>query len=141
MLQYAKHRFHFRGVSFRIPDDFFLDSVPDVKSGNRVLLVAPDRNYSVEIRIEEDTDGSEFELQTEIEDLAPKMVHSIAPIAINGLSGFHATYRNRRSQGYAVWFDLNNGSDCLNIVVSTQGNIENIDTAAIIIDIDPRPET
>ena len=139
MLQYINHRFHFEGISFQIPDNYFLDSTPGEESENTIHLCAPDESYGVEIRVEEDCDGSEAELASVISDLTPTVVYPIAPLVINGLCGHHATYRNRRTQYYEAWFDIDDGV-ALSVVVETKGDILDVDAAALIAGIDPRPE-
>ena len=139
MLQYINHRFHFEGISFQIPDNYFLDSTPGEESENTIHLCAPDESYGVEIWVEEDCDGSEAELASVISDLTPTVVYPIAPLVINGLCGHHATYRNRRTQYYEAWFDIDDGI-ALSVVVETKGDILDVDAAALIAGIDPRPE-
>ena len=139
MLQYINHRFYCRGISFQIPDGYFLDSTPGEESDNTIRLYAPDESFAVELRVEEDCDGSQAELASVIHDLTPTVVYPIAPITVNGLSGHHATYRNRRTQYYEVWFDIDDGV-ALSLVVETKGDILDVDANTLVTSVDPRPE-
>ena len=139
MLQYIKHRFHFEGISFQIPDGFYLDSTFGEESDNTIHLYSSDESFALELRVQEDCDGSEAELASVISDLTPTVVYPIAPLVINGLCGHHATYRNRRTQYYETWFDIDDGI-ALSVVVETKGDIPNVDAVALIAGIDPRAE-
>ena len=139
MLQYKNHRVHFEGVSFQIPDGFFLDSTYGEESDNTIHLYSSDETFTLELRVEEDCDGAEAELESVISDLSPTVVYPIAPITVNGLSGHHATYRNRRTQYYEAWFDVDDGV-ALSMVVETKGDILNVDAKALVAAVDPRPE-
>lgn len=140
MLRYINHRFHCGGISFQIPDGYYFDSTPGEESENTIHLCAPDESYGIEIRVEEDCDGSEAELESVISDLTPTIVYPIAPLVVNGLCGHHTTYRNRRTQYYEAWFDMEDGV-ALSVVVETKGDILDVDAAALVAAIDPRPET
>ena len=139
MFQYKNHRFHFGGVSFQIPDGYFFNSEPGGESDNFIQLYAPDQTFTVDIRIEKDCDEVIAELQSVLDDLDPTIVYPPAPLQMNGLTGCHATYRNRRSQSYEAWFEL--GSEtALSMTLTTPGNILDIDTAAVLSAIDPRAD-
>lgn len=140
MLQYVNHRFHSKGVSFQIPDGYFLNSEPGEEKDDMLYLYAPDKSFHVMMQIEEDCDGSADELETVLDDMAATVVYPISPVAVNGLSGHHTTYRTKRTQYYEVWFDISVGV-ALSIVIETYGDIMDIDTAAVIAAIDPRPDS
>lgn len=139
MLRYINHRFHCGTISFQIPDGFYFNSEPGEESDNTLNLCDPDETFTLELRVEEDCDGSAVELESVINDLAPTVVYPIAPLTINGLSGHHVTYRNRRTQYYEAWFDMADDAS-FSLIISTAGDILDIDAAAIVTAIDPRPE-
>ena len=139
MFQYKNHRFHFGGVSFQIPDGYFLDSGRTDESDILLRLHAPDQSHTIEIRIEKDIDGILTEMQNMLYDFGADTVYPPAPLQMNDLTGCHATYQNRRSQSYEAWFEL--GSEtALSLTLTTPGNILDIDTAAVMAAIDPRVE-
>ncbi len=140
MLLYKSHRFHCNGASFEIPDGFYFDSETGDDTPNQIKFVAPDEYYEVEIRVEEDCDGTDEELASVIHDLSPEVVYPIAPLLMNGLAGHHVTYRNRRTQYYEARFALADGTSQLMVLASTAGDILNVDTAALMAGVDPRAE-
>lgn len=129
-----------REISFQIPDGYFLNFDPEMVGDNGVRLYSPDQSYTVELRLEEDCDGSARELTAIIQDLQPTVVYSLAPLTVNNVSGHHTTYRGLRHQHYEAWFDVD-GTTALSLVVETQGDILKIDTAALVAAVDPRLET
>lgn len=139
VLRYVNHRFIGRGVSFQIPDGYFIDLVPGIEIDNGVRLLSPDESFSVELRVEEDCEGAVKELSSVLNDLEPVEICSVGPIAINELSGYHATYRCLRHQYYEAWFDVDE-TIALSLVVETQGDIMDIDVATIVAVVDPRLE-
>lgn len=139
MFQYKNHRFHFGGVSFQIPDGYFLNSEPGGVTDNFIQLYSPDHSLTVDIRVERDIDGVQAELQRMLDEFESIIAHPIAPLQINGLNGCHVTYLNRRSQTYEAWFELD-AENALTLVLNTPGSILDIDTAALVAAIDPRAE-
>lgn len=139
MFQYKNHRFHFGGVSFRIPDGYFFDSGRKDEDDIFFRLHAPNFLFSVDIRIEKDTDGVMDELQRLLDELDPAIIYPPEPLLMNGLHGCHTAYRNRRSECYEAWFELDS-ENALTIVITTRGYILSVDTATVLTEIDPRAE-
>lgn len=73
MLLYKNHRFHFANVSFQIPEGYFLDTDPEENANNCIRLWNPDRHYSVEVRVDDDSKGSEMELAYVLQGMKPKI--------------------------------------------------------------------
>lgn len=138
MLQYKSHRFHWSGISFQIPDGFFFDSIEGSDTINTIRLFAPDNSFTLELRIEEDCLGSELELTSVIYDLEPVLLYPIAQLTVNGLRGHHTTYRCRRRQYYEAWFDIGENT-ALSLIIETCGDILDINTTTVLLDIDPQP--
>lgn len=137
MLLYKNHRFHFANLSFQIPEDYFLDTDPEEDANNCIRLWAPGKHYSVVIRVDENSRGSEMELAYVLQGMNPKILHPIRPISVNGLSGHHATYRNTRTQYYELWLNVDADVTLL-ILVVTKEDILKTDVDAVIAAIDPR---
>lgn len=135
MMQYKNHRFYWANISFQIPEGFFFDPVEGCDIADTIRLFAPDDSFTLELQIEKDCMGTEEELASVIHDLEPNLVHPIAPLTVNDLQGHHATYRCRRTQYYEAWFDIGKGS-ALNFIVSTHGDILDVDTAAVVDAVD-----
>jgi hypothetical protein len=139
MFQYKNHRFHFGGISFQIPDGYFFDSGRKDEGDILFRLHAPDQSFAIDVRIEMDLDGILTEMQNMLDDFGSDIVYPPAPLQMNGLHGYHTTYRNRRSQSYEAWFDLG-AENALSLTLTTRSNILDIDTAAVLAAIDPRAE-
>ena len=139
MFQYKNHRFHFGGVSIQIPDGYFLDSGRTDAGDILLRLHTPDQSHTIEIRIEKDLDGILTEMQNMLDDFGSDVVYPPAPLTMNGLNGYHTTYRLRRSQSYAAWFALD-AENVLSLTLTTRSSILDIDTAAVLAAIDPRVE-
>ena len=139
MFRYKNHRFYYDNISFQIPDGFFLDANPDEDTDDYLKLVAPDESYDIDIRFEQDCMDAKSELESVIHDLKAEILRPVAPICMNGLTGYHSTYRDKRTQYYEAWFDIED-SFTLDVIISTRGNILTIDADAVIAAIDPRRE-
>lgn len=140
MFLYRNHRLYYGNVSFQIPDGFFLDANPDEDTDDYLKLVAPDESYSIDIRFYQDSMDAKAELESVIHDLRAEIFYPVAPIIMGGLPGYHATYRDRRTQYYEAWFDIEE-SFTLDMVFYTKCDILSIDTAAVVAAIDLRRET
>ena len=139
MFQYKNHRFHFGGVSFQIPDGYFFDSGRKDEGDILLRLHAPDQSFAIDVRIEMDLDGILTEMQNMLDDFGSDVVYPPAPLQMNGLNGYHTTYRNHRSQSYEAWFELD-AENALSLTLTTRSDILAIDTAAVLAAIDPRAE-
>ena len=139
MFRYKNHRFHYENISFRIPDEFFLDANPDEDTDDYLKLVAPDESYYIDIRFEQDCMDAKSELESVLHDLNAEIFCPVAPISMNGLSGYQSTYKDKRTQYYEAWFDIEDGFT-LDMLITTKGDVLSIDTDAVITAIDPRRE-
>ena len=131
MLHYKNHRFHVANVSFQIPDGYFLNTDPEENANNGIRLCNPDKLYSVEIRVDESTRGSEMELAYVLQGMNPRILQPIGPTSVNGIHGHHATYRNTRTQYYELWLDVDAGLTMLVLVV-TKADILKIDVDSVV---------
>ena len=137
MLCYKNHRFHVNGASFQIPDGYFLDTEPEDIAQDCVSLWGPEKDFSVSVRVDTNSRGAENELAFILNGMEPTILRPAAPITHNGLSGYHASYRNDRIQYHEIWFDVADGVTML-ILFITKGSILSIDTAAALVSIDAR---
>ena len=144
MLQYIDHRFHCNGISFAVPDGFFLDDATEDGVENGLLLLSPDHAFRLGIGIEHCVFSSEKELTDMLENVGYGIISRIQPISINSLTGHHAAYRGTRHQYYEARFDLSeseNGTTALVLLVSTDKNILPLEKVTELIRvIDPKPD-
>ena len=99
MLLYENHRFYFEGVSFAIPDGYYLDTNYGDGAENSLDFWTKDMSLRIRIAIEQETKGPLEELKSVIRDLEDCVVLE-GPDAIlqNGLAGYKAIYDTGRRQ-------------------------------------------
>ena len=99
MLLYENHRFYFGGVSFAIPDGYYLDTNYGDGAENSLDFWTKDMSLRIRIAIEQETKGPLVELNSVIRDLEDCVVLE-GPDAIlqNGLAGYKAIYDTGRRQ-------------------------------------------
>lgn len=136
MLNYANGRLHYNNFSFAILENFYLKSETDGEADNFITLVSPDESFSVDLSIIENSEGAYEELVSVIEDMVPSIVYPISPISINGIQGYHATYRTKITQYYEAWLDIESGVT-FNFVIETHRDILSVNCTKFFADIAP----
>lgn len=139
MFCYKNHRLCFGQMSFCIPEGYYLDCESGEGIDSIVRFWAPDKSYSVELRVNPECAGSEFELASVLHDMKPTVLRAMEDVSVNGLSGYHATYRTRKTQYYEMWLDIALGTT-LSLLIETARNIMDIDIPALLTEIDLRGE-
>lgn len=94
MLQYKEGRFHFAGVSFAIPDGFFLDTGYNFQFEG-FAIVSPDEKVAVEIGFDEGRKDPKADLEHYFEPGSESDLDirkTIEPTEVNGLKGYLGTY-------------------------------------------------
>lgn len=106
------------GISFRVPDGFFLETDPEDEALPwGISLYAPDQSYNVRLYWEEDATGAEEELEDILDDGEYVILSPVAPLAVNDLEGFHVTYQSGGYGYYEARFDLPPNEDGLDAFV------------------------
>ena len=107
MIQYKKGRFHYSGVSFVIPENYYIEPVTETISENTIELHSPDGNFILSFSIEE-TEESTIDTLYMLFDgkwgFSP--LQTIKPLQIHGLVGHCAIYRGGKDQYYEARFSL-----------------------------------
>lgn len=135
MFCYKNHRLCFGHVSFCIPEGYYLDCELGEGIDSIVRFWAPDKSFTIELRVNTECAGSELELASVLHDMKPTVLRAMEAVSINGLSGHHATYRTRRTQYYEMWMDIALGT-ALSLLIETPKNIMDIDISALLTEID-----
>lgn len=94
MLQFKEGRFHYSGVSFYIPDGFFLDTGYDFHFEG-LPVISPDGKVFVEIGFDKSRKDPKSDLEHYFDpgsDSDLEVRSSLEPIDVNGLQGFRASY-------------------------------------------------
>ena len=100
MIQYYKGRFRIPGISFTIPDGFYINTAPDSVADNYLCLLAPNKEYSIHIQ--------SLPLNTSISDELQALLINTqesdtpTPITVNSLYGYHVSYKAGREQYYEL---------------------------------------
>ena len=102
MLQYKKGRFHCKGVSFEIPENFFLDTYCDITYENGLELISPNEKMVVEYNICDFDGSTEEELQKLLRGDSFVVIEPITPVLINGLVGHQCSYRTSSENYFEV---------------------------------------
>ena len=99
MLLYKNHRFHCEGVSFAIPDGYYLDTNYGDGAEDSLDFWTEDESLRIRIAIERETKGPLPELEFVIRELEDCTVME-GPDAIltNGLAGYRTVYDTGRRQ-------------------------------------------
>lgn len=110
MLLYKNHRFYYEGVSFAIPDGYYLDTNYGDGAEDALDFWTKDMGLRVRIAIEHETKGPLQELNSVIQDLEDCVVLE-GPEAnlLNGLAGYRATYDTGRRQYCEMRYAVSGG--------------------------------
>lgn len=138
MIRYINNRFEGSGISFRIPDGYYYNSTTGEERPNKLTLHDPAEKYTLDIALCEETQSALGEITFIMDDMKLPLVTPITKIEINGLSGYDVTYQDRRYGYYEMWLDAPSAGACLNIIITIDGNIQEVETAAVVAAIDPR---
>ena len=110
MLRYEKGQFSLEGVSFTIPDGWYLDCSPDVIFVNGLELYPPDYACCVDIFLSYDRKSPEEELATLFApDSQLKLRGEIRPGSCHGLTGCEAWYDSEGECYYEARFEIRQG--------------------------------
>lgn len=107
MLLYKNHRFHYEGVSFAIPDGYYLDTNYGDGASDALDFWTKDKALRIRIAIEHETKGPLAELNSIIRDLEDCVVlEGPQEVFMNGLAGYEAVYDSGRRQYYEMRYAL-----------------------------------
>ena len=112
MLLYKNQRFYFEGVSFAIPDGYYLDTNYGDGAENSLDFWTKDVSLRIRIAIEQETKGPLKELNSVIQDLEDCVVLE-GPDAIlhDGLAGYKAIYDTGRRQYCEMRYAISGSGD------------------------------
>ena len=140
MLQYKNHRLHCEGVSFQIPDGFFINTQMCPTNEDAAWFASPDKPMDLEVQVRTGFEGAQKELVRRYADetFLGKPC-AITPVVLeNGLSGYQ-TYSSDEeylcTQTYEVWLDLSEDL-ALSLYMAANCAIQEIDVAALIKEMD-----
>ena len=145
MLQYKNHRFYYEGVSFALPDGYYLDTNYGDGAEDALDFWTKDMSLRIRIAVEHETKGPLQELNSVIRDLEDCVVIE-GPEAnlLNGLAGYRATYDSGRRQYCEMRYVVSGAGDNqteLMLLFVGHPKLPNKDEMAVIVGmIEPRKE-
>ena len=97
MLQYKNHRFYYEGVSFALPDGYYLDTNYGDGAEDVLVFWTKDMSLRIRIAIERETKGPLAEIYAVIRDLEDCVVLEEPNETLsNGLTGYRIIYDTGR---------------------------------------------
>ena len=145
MLQYESHRFFYEGVSFAIPDGYYLDTNYGDGAEDSLDFWTKDMSLRIRIAIEKETKGPLQELNSVIQELEDcVLLEGPEANLLNGLTGYRATYDTGRRQYCEMRYAVSGGgSDQTELMLLFVGDPK-LPTEKVVMDlvstIDPRKE-
>lgn len=110
--------FHVNGVSFRLPDGFYLDSCPEEHYKNSFSLYPEDTSFWLQIIVSEDCMDAGKELEyLFIDNTGMKPLGPVTPIAVNGFTGYQTVYCGGLREYYEIRLNLPCGQRLCNFVM------------------------
>lgn len=137
MLLYKNHRFHYEGVSFAIPEGFYLDTSYDNIHQNTLNLWSEGKNLYICISVQKETQGTYHELSLVLRNLEDIFItNPIAPVSLGGLSGYVATYmidpKHYWEAHLHISGEANNQTELLLLIRSKESPFEEESLCALI---------
>ena len=112
MLLYKNHRLHCEGVSFALPNGYYLDTNYGDSPEDSLDFWTEDESLRVRIAIERETKGPLEELNYVIRELEDcTVLEGPEAIVMNGLTGYRATYDTERRQYCEMRFAVSGTGD------------------------------
>ena len=107
MLLYENGRFHFGGISFAIPNGFFLETDPEMSLKDGIEVYGPDKSFSVELSLYAEEKCTKSFLRDVVKEMECPVIERLSYVELNGLHGHHVTYGGEeRTSYYEARFNL-----------------------------------
>ena len=99
MFTYSQGKLYAKGISFNIPEKFFINSDPAITGDELIDFISPDSTYSVMISIESSCQGTKWELEKFLsEDAGGIPLSNIEEITVNSYSGHYLFFNGGSAQ-------------------------------------------
>lgn len=122
MLHFKDGKFHAPGVSFAIPDGFFLDTETESQYEYGLNYLSPKQDIYFSIFVEEECRDIQGEMEELFEpdgELQPQT--ELVPITWNGLAGYEAAYTDGENDYYETRFQIPDGPMVVVIAQNERG--------------------
>lgn len=125
MLLYKSGRFYVEGVSFQIPDGFYVETDPDLNYEEGLSAWNPSCSCLYLWMLDKGCADAKTELH-KIVDSAFTPYSEVGSIVANGLSGCFILYGEKKEQYYEARFDLGRGKQFALIVEARKDDIHKV---------------
>lgn len=123
MFFYQKNRFYTDGLSFQLPEEFYLDTSSEEKSMDGITLYPKEETFELELMVVHDSMDAILELKRLFSEI-PKfsLKEPITPFLQNGLSGGQVTYHCAGTLYYEMRFNVQGRYEFSNFVLLITSN-------------------
>lgn len=111
MIKTNHNRLYYAGVSFRLPNNMYIDTNTEIVHENGLCFEAENGEFNISIVFNYCDDTSENILKTIFEDYSAIIYKPISNIEWNGLNGSCAVYALARAEYYEIQFNPVDGYD------------------------------
>lgn len=114
MLEIKNDSIRAGGVTFKLPNGFFIDSFPDPVGEDFLALYPPDKSYCLNLAAYKAKEPAFTKMSNEILSHEYDIIEPVQIIYINGMTGCRAIYRSSRYSYYEVNIDTPVSQEGLN---------------------------
>ena len=124
MIEFRNGRFHAKGVSFAIPEGFFINTTAHFSYEYGLEFCHPELKYSITIHLDETKLNAYREIELGFEDYNIKSCEkNILPITVNGLDGYQCLRKDVFGSEYEVRLNIHENLQ-LSFLMRSRGNLE-----------------
>jgi len=140
MLQFKDGRFHAYGISFQLPEGFYLDTAPDLESECGIVAWSPGEDYQVEWDfVEEKEDPPTFFQRFFLPGSGMELLSKIEPCALNNLAGCKVIYCSGKCEYFETRFSVKDNVQLMLLIHTDRHKIKDVlelaEVRAILEDI------
>lgn len=142
MVRFQNGRFYTHGVSFAIPEGYFLETEPEFVHEYGLGAWTPDKTCFVEWDVEENCLGTKRELSDLFQESSGvRKMSEIQSVSINGLLGHQADYQREQKYFFELRLSLKENSEFVFLASGTKENMlswkKSSDLAQVLNNINP----
>lgn len=127
MLQLISGKLHACGMSFALPDRFYIDTDPEFPYEHGLCCYSPDKKIYFRIYADCLCQDVRAEMETLFEPGSGMYQTSeITPLVLNGLAGFEVTFQSSEHDYYEAHLQLPGGSAAVFVSCCEQGLVTDI---------------
>ena len=112
MVLYKDGKFHVKGISFCLPDGYYLNTDSEISQKFRLEALPQDQSFTMRWLLTEISTKDSYAVLEYLftEDVGFKPIVPVSPISVNGLTGHQCVGVGKYQQFYEVQLDLDDGA-------------------------------